>query len=281
MGEISMALNSVALGADRQVQTVERTQHTVSQMVLAVRQTAENATEAAHMAREAQDVAARGVLTSDEAAASMEHVRRTVKETASVVHALGEKSKGIDAIVDTISGIASQTNLLALNAAIEAARAGEQGRGFAVVADEVRKLAEGSGAAAGHIAELVREIQTETDRAVHAMELGLEKVEIAAETSGSSRTAFEEIRTGVENVNDCVTRIAAMSGQLTDGAAEVETNISEVASIAQQSYAATQQVNVSTEQTVVSTQQIAEAVVELARTADDLANAARSFQQAA
>ena len=281
MGEISMALNSVAMGADRQVQTVERTQETVEQMGEVVRQTADNAAEAEKASSEARELAARGMLTSDEAATSMEHVRQTVQETANFVTALGEKSKGIDAIVDTISGIASQTNLLALNAAIEAARAGEQGRGFAVVADEVRKLAEESGAAAGHIAELVREIQSETARAVKAMESGLGSVEDAAQTSNSSRVAFEAIRNSVENVNERVNRISAMSAQLIGGAAEVEENIGEVAAIAHQSYAATQQVNVSTEQTVVSTQQIAEAVIELARTAEDLAGVARTFQKAA
>ncbi len=281
MGEISLALNSVAMGADRQVQTVELTQTRMRQMGEIVRDTVENADEAERTTQIARDLASRGRDTSLEAASSMEHVRSTVQETAVVVHALGEKSQGIDAIVDTITGIASQTNLLALNAAIEAARAGEQGRGFAVVADEVRKLAEESGEAAGHIASLVREIQSETDRAVRAMEAGLDQVEQAARTSASSQTSFEEISTAVDNVTECVVRITDMSTRLIEGADEVENNIAEVAAIAHQSFAATQQVNVSTEQTVISTQQIAEAVIELARTADDLSGVARTFRRAA
>jgi methyl-accepting chemotaxis protein len=281
IGEISMALNSVASGADRQVQTVERTQGTVSQMSEAARQTATNAEEAERATADARELAANGMLTSEEAASSMGHVRDSVQQTASVIHALGEKSKGIDEIVDTITGIASQTNLLALNAAIEAARAGEQGRGFAVVADEVRKLAEESGAAAGHIAQLVREIQQETTRAVETMEEGLSKVEDAAQTSNSSRSAFEAIRTAVEDINQRVLGITTISKQLSDGADQVEHDIADVALVAQQSFAATQQVSVSTEQTVTSTQQIAAAVIELARTAEELGDIARVFKQAA
>jgi methyl-accepting chemotaxis protein len=281
MGEISWALNSVATGADRQVQTVGRTQTMMQQMSDVVRQTADSAAEAQQSSTDAKELTAQGMLTSEQAAASMQHVFQTVQETTHLVHALGEKSRGIDAIVDTITGIASQTNLLALNAAIEAARAGEQGRGFAVVADEVRKLAEESGAAAGHIAALVREIQSETDKAVRAMEAGMAKVEQASTTSNDSRSAFEAIRTAVEDVNLHVQKIGQMSSALISGAGEVEENIEDVASIAHQSFAATQQVNISTEQTVVSAQQIAEAVVELARTADDLAGVARSFQRAA
>lgn len=281
MSEISSALSSVSAGADRQVQTVERTQRTMAEMAEAARATSANAEEAQQTTEDARELAASGMSTSEEAAQSMQKVRSTVQGTASVVHALGEKSKGIDAIVDTITGIASQTNMLALNAAIEAARAGEQGRGFAVVADEVRKLAEKSGAAAGHIAELVNEIQQETIRAVDAMESGLVDVQEATRTSASSRTAFERIREAVEDINTRVSGIAVSARQLTDGASEVEHDIADVARIAQQSYAATQQVSVSTEQTVASAQQIAGAVIELARTADELGTMAHMFRKAA
>jgi methyl-accepting chemotaxis protein len=281
MNEISDALARVAAGADRQVQTVEATQATVADMAEAARATAGNAEEARETTESARLLTQRGMLTSGEAAQAMDGVRATVQDTAEVVHQLGERSKGIDAIVDTITGIASQTNMLALNAAIEAARAGEQGRGFAVVADQVRKLAEESGQAAGHIAELVGEIQTETARAVQAMESGLGNVAEAVTTSQASRDAFEEIRGAVEDIDERVQRIVGSSARLTDGSAEVESAIAEVAMIAQQSFAATQQVSVSTEQTVASTQQIAGAVIQLARIADELGAEAQKFGRAA
>jgi methyl-accepting chemotaxis protein len=281
MNEISSALASVAAGADRQVQTVERTQATVVQMVEAARVTAANAEEARETSESARVITRSGMQTSEEAATSMELVRSTVQDTATAVRELGEKSKGIDAIVDTITGIAAQTNMLALNAAIEAARAGEQGRGFAVVADQVRKLAEESGQAAGHIAELVREIQVRTGQAVSAMETGMLNVEEARQTAHRSHDAFEAIRSAVDDIGARVQGIAASAMQLTEGSTEVESAIADVALIAQQSYAATQQVSVSTEQTVASAQQITGAVIQLARIADELGSEALKFGRAA
>ena len=139
-------------------------------MSAGIQQVAVNANAVSGMADKTTNAASQGDKAVDAAINQMKNIERSVSSSAQVVAKLGERSKEIGQIVDAISGIAGQTNLLALNAAIEAARAGEQGRGFAVVAEEVRKLAEQSQEAAKQIANLISEIQTETDSAVVAMD---------------------------------------------------------------------------------------------------------------
>ena len=130
---------------------------------------------------------AAGQEAVDETAGGMNRIKSTVDSTAATVTELGAKSDQIGAIVETIDDIAEQTNLLALNAAIEAARAGEQGKGFAVVADEVRKLAERSSRATKEIAALIAEVQTETEAAVKAMAAGAGEVAVGDGTGRAGR----------------------------------------------------------------------------------------------
>jgi methyl-accepting chemotaxis protein len=133
------------------------------------------------------------VLAAEEASAAMASVRDSSQEVNTVIRELAAKSEQIGNIVATITTIAEQTNLLALNAAIEAARAGEQGRGFAVVADEVRKLAEESQTAAAEISGLIAAIQGQTEHAVTVVGAGAERTEQGVEVVAQTREAFERI----------------------------------------------------------------------------------------
>ena len=250
VGEIANAVGDVARGAERQVQMVNE---------------AREATETSESAAvEASEVAQRGVTAADQADASMRDLRESTTEIAQAIEGLARKSEQIGGIVETITGIAGQTNLLALNAAIEAARAGEQGRGFAVVADEVRKLAEESQRAATTISELIGEIQSETDRTVKVVEDGARKAESSSATVAEARVAFQQIGEAVENMRQRIVRIAEATN--------------EVAAVAEQSSASTQQVSASTEETSASAQEIAGAAQSLSSTADDLTELVGRFR---
>ena len=144
----------------------------------------------------------------------IESVETIVKSSVQTVDQLGKSSQQIGSIVETISGIAEQTNLLALNAAIEAARAGEHGRGFAVVADEVRKLAEASQTAAQQITDLITGIQKDTEAAVASMQSGSEAVQSGTAAVAQLKDAFAEIETAVQNVAQSANDMVAELGQV-------------------------------------------------------------------
>ena len=267
IAEIASAIDTVATGAERQVQVVGGAARSTTEVVSMSRTGAEDARATTEAVDEARAVAAQGTGAVDEVTAAMAAVRDNSTRATGAIRELGAKSERIGGIVETITGIAEQTNLLALNAAIEAARAGEQGRGFAVVADEVRKLAEESQTAAASIAELISEIQAETGRAVEVVEQGAQRTEDGAATVDRARDAFVQIESAVATVGDRIAAISEAIAAVDQQASQVEADMGEVASVAEESSASTQQVAASAQQTSTSTQQITSAAGELSATA--------------
>lgn len=192
---------------------------------------AQNCQRAAENARRASDSAKSGGSIVRETIDGMVMIANQVKETAQTVENLGARSEQIGAIVGTIEDIADQTNLLALNAAIEAARAGEQGRGFAVVADEVRALAERTGKATREISEMIKSVQLETKDAVASMERGVRQVEKGTEASVKSGKALEDILEQINEVAMQINQIATAVEEQTATTSEITSNINQISDV--------------------------------------------------
>ena len=238
---------------------------------------------------------AAGEMAVGETAGGMTRIKSSVDATAVKVTELGAKGAQIGAIVETIDDIAEQTNLLALNAAIEAARAGEQGKGFAVVADEVRKLAERSSRATKEIAALIADVQRGTKAAVEAMKAGAGEVETGAELADQAAGALKEIKNAadardavLEDMLAAVVEIRTLSAEVvraTDGISEIaaETNtaaaqmgaaantvgrsVESIAAVSEQNSASAEEVSAATEQMSAQAQEVVASAATLAEMA--------------
>lgn len=277
-GQVAETITSVAAGAYTQGTTVEHTSDIVQEMARAIGHIAENSSNVSARSAETSRAATIGSQAMQQATDQMQAINRSVSQSAEVVSKLGESSKQIGEIVDVISGIAGQTNLLALNAAIEAARAGEQGRGFAVVADEVRKLAEQSHEAAQKIAHIVREIQTETTSVVTVMQQGTVDVARGSDVIISTGERFTAIVNLVEHLNSEIQEISAASEQLSASSEEVVKSVDSVKHLAGETAANTQTISAAAEEQSASMEEIAASSQALSRLADELQMVVRRFK---
>lgn len=195
---------------------------------------AQNCSMAAESSRQSSDSATHGGSVVQETIAGMIKIAERVKNSAQTVESLGARSEQIGQIIGTIEDIADQTNLLALNAAIEAARAGEQGRGFAVVADEVRALAERTSRATREIGEMIKGIQSETKAAVRVMEEGVAEVEKGALSSEQSGKALDMILQQISEVTMQINQIATAAEEQTATTSEITMNVQQVTEVVHQ-----------------------------------------------
>lgn len=230
-GDILQSAERMRLGAEQQAAQIKNASEAVNAMSHMTQRMSENAEAATQTSIKATQAAVKGGTAVSETIKGMQRIRATVQSTGKKIKGLGERSLEIGAIIEVINEIATQTNLLALNAAIEAARAGEQGKGFAVVADEVRKLAERAARATKDITGLIKGIQVETSEAVTVMEEGTREVEEGTKLADQAGAALREIEQIVKqsaSLMTDITRAAADQVKSTESVVHTMDNISQL-----------------------------------------------------
>ncbi len=239
---IVSSAETMANGAKSQSSDTMKVAGAIEEITKTIVETSQNASAAADTAKTAGNKAKEGGIVVNEVIAGMNKISDVVTESANKVFELGKSGNKIGEIIQVIDEIADQTNLLALNAAIEAARAGEQGRGFAVVADEVRKLAEKTSTATKEIADMIKKIQRNTVDAVESMKSGtlyVEEGKILAEKAG---IVLNEIVNEAYKVTDLVTRVAVASEEQSSSSEHVSKNIEAISKVADATVKDTEQI---------------------------------------
>jgi methyl-accepting chemotaxis protein len=308
MEQMSRAIEGVAKGAQEQANAAASSSSLTNQISEMVRQVAGNADAVTRDSANAAKAAREGSSTVESTIDGMRNIQAKVGLSARKVEEMGQRSDQIGTIVETIDDIASQTNLLALNAAIEAARAGEHGKGFAVVADEVRKLAERSSSATKEINGLIRGIQKTVAEAVQAMNEGATEVENGVTMANEAGRSLNNILTAAEavfsqaeqaakgtqrmsvladqmvaaadTVSSIIEENTASTEEMSANSTEVVQAIENIAAVSEENSASAEEVSASTEEMSAQVEEVTASAEELSATAQELRNLVAQFKLA-
>jgi methyl-accepting chemotaxis protein len=262
--ELAASSEEISRGANDQSEQVNQVLSAVEEMAGSISQASGNAGEASEASRGASDTASDGGEIVAETIQGMQSIDKVVRESAGSIGKLAQSAEEIGHIIGVIDDIADQTNLLALNAAIEAARAGEQGRGFAVVADEVRKLAERTGQATGEITSMIKGIQDQTSDAVKSMEVGINEVAQGREMADKAGQSLTKIVEVSQKVMDMMKQIASGTDEQTEAVEIVSSNVENISKI--------------TKETAGGAKQSAKAAEQLNQQAEELKSIVETFK---
>jgi methyl-accepting chemotaxis protein len=230
---LSASSLEIAKNAQKQYAQSSQTATAMEELNSSFMDVAKNTANAAQSSKDASELALQGGEVVEKTVRGMNKIYQSVQDSAEIIEILGKRSEQIGEIIKVINDIAGQTNLLALNAAIEAARAGEQGRGFAVVADEVRKLAERTTSATNDIGDMIKGIQEDTNRAVESMQAGTIEVQDGVNSANQAGDSLKQIVQSVQNVADMIHQIASAADEQSSTGEEITTTVESVANLNQ------------------------------------------------
>ncbi len=276
--DISSTISHIAKGGEEQARRVLDTSHTMEMMSSSMQEMAEKADLSNQAAMEAIETAQRGAEAAVDTASAMDVIRDAAESVVEASTGLEERFMQIGIIVDVITSVADQTNLLALNAAIEAARAGEQGSGFAVVAEEVRSLAENSRKSAEQISNLIREIQTGVNKMRVSIDSAIDQVKGGTEVVEKAGRALQEISISIQSTSRYASEIADTTREQVMGNDDALKAITEIASIADETAASSEEASATVQEQTASMQEMAAAAAELAAMAEKLNQLVRGFR---
>lgn len=243
--EIQTTAEHLAEGSESQASQIIDTSAAIDEMSVSIQQVSENATLSAHVAEQAQQTAQEGSMAVVNTIEGMNRIREQGQETAKSIKRLGESSQEIGEIVQLIRDISKRTNLLALNASLEAAAAGEAGRGFAVVAEDVKRLSQRSASATQQIAQLVKNIQVETNAAVASMEATTREVVDGSQLANEAGAKLAEIEQVSNQLSDLIQSISLAALQQARGSETIARSMNDIADVTQQTAAGTKEAAVS------------------------------------
>lgn len=275
--EVSSTIQNISKGAEEQAAKVQEAFELIDAMAGNIQSSTEILSGTQKAVERSRAASLKGTEAVQRAIQQMFAIREVVLSSAKEVNELGSRSKAIGQVVDVITHIADQTNLLALNAAIEAARAGEYGRGFSVVAEEVKKLADGSAEAAQKIARMIREIQKEIDAVVGVMNMGAERVERGRDVVTEAGDSLQEIRAASEEVAEQVQMVSRSFETQADQVGKVVEAITNIVAVSEENASATEEISASTEQLTASMESLVAAAHQLEGVARRLKDTAGIF----
>ncbi|WP_051348620.1 methyl-accepting chemotaxis protein [Peribacillus kribbensis] len=276
--QIAQNTHRASHGMEVQSQQFETVSSSVNEMIAGLKQISHNSSEMLSAAEKASEVTEKGTNSIEGVVERMVSINTTVSQAAGTVQSLNVRSEEISNIVGLITGIADQTNLLALNAAIEAARAGEQGRGFAVVADEVRKLAVESKKSADQITSLIALVQEEIKETVKAMDEGNELINQGLADTSEANAAFVMISESIGSVAVKVKEVSESVIDLSEAGVQIEEAVMEVKEINETSTAAALESSAATEQQLATMEEVTSSAEALSKMAEDLQTSISHFK---